>query len=216
MKTNIKYIYFSILIAVQLYGNNVLAQTDNDFPIRITCGGGTFEGARLNLEAGTYELSIKVLIESGSFLRGFRSIIMADSWETLNWEFDNVAKDEWVTMTQEFTINTPIVDSRFRIHMLEDDVFGVGEGNFYLDDITLVQTSSLSVEVFPNPANTHVNILCPEGSDIIIYNILGVAVKSAKDIPEYYTFPISNLATGVYVMKVFSDGKVGTKKIIVR
>ncbi|MGA9639459.1 T9SS type A sorting domain-containing protein [Flavobacterium sp.] len=83
----------------------------------------------------------------------------------------------------------------------------------------IVKTTSLGVKentlegvsIYPNPATDVLNVTAPEGSIIEIYNTLGAIVKTAK---ETNLVPVSDLASGLYLVKVSKNGQFYQDKIV--
>ena len=66
--------------------------------------------------------------------------------------------------------------------------------------------------VYPNPANTTVNVSNVENSSIQIFNMLGSVVASIDSNDNIATIDISNLPVGTYIVKVSNEKGVGTRK----
>lgn len=90
----------------------------------------------------------------------------------------------------------------------------------YIDDLSatfdtptlLVSQNALEgVSVYPNPVSDVLNVNAPVGSVIEVYNTLGAVVKSAKGTN---TVSVSDLASGLYLLKVTNNGKTYQDKIV--
>jgi len=74
--------------------------------------------------------------------------------------------------------------------------------------------TSLSVSVFPNPANGKVSIEGVEAAEVLVYNALGQLVKTVRNSNE---INVSGLPEGVYLLQVISeDGTRNMKRIAVK
>lgn len=90
--------------------------------------------------------------------------------------------------------------------------------------VTISDPSTASVEnntlegvtVYPNPARNNLKIQSLEGGRISIFNILGAKVLSETTSLKNYTINVSNIKTGLYVLKVESKGKTFTKKLVIK
>jgi len=90
-----------------------------------------------------------------------------------------------------------------------------------VDNFTLTTTGSevanvnalTETNIYPNPANTVLNINTEEGSDIIIYNLLGKEVYSVKNSQINNTINVSEFTEGAYIVKVINSNNTFTKKI---
>ncbi|WPR71403.1 T9SS type A sorting domain-containing protein [Flavobacterium sp. NG2] len=67
------------------------------------------------------------------------------------------------------------------------------------------------VSIYPNPTTDVLNVNAPEGSSIEIFNTLGAVVKTAKGTTSV---SVSDLASGLYLVKVSKDGKTYQDKIV--
>ncbi|WP_298365761.1 T9SS type A sorting domain-containing protein [uncultured Lutibacter sp.] len=72
------------------------------------------------------------------------------------------------------------------------------------------------VNIYPNPTSSQLNIECPYGSEVGIYNLMGVKVKSVSNAEKSFRLPVAELSSGLYIVKVQSDGKFYSKKIQVK
>ncbi|PKP27020.1 MAG: hypothetical protein CVU03_00275 [Bacteroidetes bacterium HGW-Bacteroidetes-2] len=93
--------------------------------------------------------------------------------------------------------------------------FGI---NLYFDSKTeLLSTQDNTINgltYFPNPTTDvlHINAL-QNIEDISIYNLLGQKLMQVKPQQEKVSLQISSLNTGMYIMKITSEGKTATYKI---
>ena len=89
-------------------------------------------------------------------------------------------------------------------NLVVDGVLGLGDNN------------QNEFSVYPNPANGYVNISSKVSGDknIAIYNVLGKQVINTIISSE--RLDISNLNSGVYIMKISQNGVSSTKKLVVR
>jgi hypothetical protein len=85
----------------------------------------------------------------------------------------------------------------------------VSDGTASIDDFNNLN----QLAVFPNPSNDMLNIKLSEGItlyEIKIYNTLGQVVLETKDLK----FPIENLASSTYFMKIFTSKGITTRNFI--
>ncbi|MCB9350765.1 MAG: T9SS type A sorting domain-containing protein [Lewinellaceae bacterium] len=103
----------------------------------------------------------------------------------------------------------------------------VGDGGpdytFYFDDIKLEGTSAvvdlkeLGIEYYPNPVTDLLTVSAQKNIDAItVYNLLGQPVFFEKGFNTVNTIDLSSLTPGAYFLKVASEGKEGTARIIVQ
>ncbi|MCL7754584.1 T9SS type A sorting domain-containing protein [Polaribacter sp. Z022] len=95
----------------------------------------------------------------------------------------------------------------------------------YFDQMTATITAATAnlesnilqgVSVYPNPANDILNIKSPINSEISLFNILGAKVKSAKNNSDILQLSVSDLPRGVYMLKIFSENKSKTTKVVIK
>ncbi|MGA9639467.1 T9SS type A sorting domain-containing protein [Flavobacterium sp.] len=77
--------------------------------------------------------------------------------------------------------------------------------------LAVKQNTLEGVSIYPNPTTDVLNITAPEGSLVEIYNTLGAIVKTAK---ETNLVSVSDLASGLYLVKISKDGQLYQDKII--
>jgi hypothetical protein len=109
---------------------------------------------------------------------------------------------------------------------LADDWNGLSNANIYWKQPTeYVYASTLSNEEFagkgalklyPNPVNEYFKINYPT-KKIIIYNSLGSSIKVFKgDFNHDFRFDLSNLDSGVYLIKILDSKNQNFKKLIIK
>ena len=93
----------------------------------------------------------------------------------------------------------------------------------YIDDISYGEAATAGVEsnvllgfsMYPNPASNRLNISATETiQNAEIYNILGKNVMSVNVNDTKVSLDISNLASGIYIVKYNANDKIGTAKFI--
>ena len=70
------------------------------------------------------------------------------------------------------------------------------------------------VSVYPNPVKSHLNVKTLEGGTISLFNLLGAKVLSTKTTSKNYPLNVANLTSGIYLLKVVSEGKSFIQKIV--
>lgn len=98
---------------------------------------------------------------------------------------------------------------------------GIGE-NYYFDDIRLNTNMSIddndwntSIKLYPNPCSNEVSISSEEMiSDCSIYNSLGQFIMQYPLNTTNQTIDVSNLESGLYIMKLRVQDKMITRKIM--
>ena len=69
----------------------------------------------------------------------------------------------------------------------------------------------LSMNIYPNPVKTTLNLGKKSFDNIEIYSLSGLLIKTAKNTTEVN---VSDLAIGMYVIKVYSEDSSSTRKFI--
>jgi hypothetical protein len=69
------------------------------------------------------------------------------------------------------------------------------------------------VNVYPNPVNSELHITNIENAKVNIYNIVGALVKTVEKGTSMTTIDMSALAEGTYIVKIFSENTVISRKI---
>jgi poly(A) polymerase len=75
------------------------------------------------------------------------------------------------------------------------------------------------IDIFPNPTNSKLTVQFDQSLDIIttkiqVYNITGKLLMTLQPQSHKQSFELSKYPAGTYLIKVFQDGKVVTKKTI--
>jgi len=77
----------------------------------------------------------------------------------------------------------------------------------------------LQFSMFPNPSDNYVTLQLPSDVDkvqVSVFDYLGKALLQKSISSNNNTLDISNLSAGIYFVRIQSDSKVGTKKLVVR
>ncbi|TVZ55394.1 putative secreted protein (Por secretion system target) [Lutibacter sp. Hel_I_33_5] len=83
----------------------------------------------------------------------------------------------------------------------------------------IAEAKKLNFSMYPNPAKDRVQVRLSnreQNALVTISDYTGKTVQKRQVSSSDNSLDISNLASGVYIMKISSDGKVGTKKLIKR
>ncbi len=73
---------------------------------------------------------------------------------------------------------------------------------------------SKTINIFPNPANTYIRILGINKGKLFITDISGKEILSKNIHSNSEYLNIKNLSSGVYLIRIISEGKVVTKKFV--
>lgn len=128
---------------------------------------------------------------------------------------------QWTKIEAEFSGNPDASDETWSSVQFSSVPTGTV---VYVDDISVVQSATLGVKantlegvwVYPNPTANVLNVKCPAGTKMEVYNILGAKVKTQNSVQKNAALNVSGLASGLYVVKLNSEGKTATKKFQVK
>jgi hypothetical protein len=70
------------------------------------------------------------------------------------------------------------------------------------------------VKLYPNPANSYVNVNLPANSELRIINITGQEVAYQKNTSSSEKLDLSNLSDGVYFVQVIHEADMATIKLV--
>jgi len=101
---------------------------------------------------------------------------------------------------------------------VEFDAIRVADNWAYVTTSVLGRTEFdgiAGLQIYPNPAKTFLNVTSTnfEEKEVEIYNVLGKVVLSSKVINSQVN--VSNLAAGLYVVKVTEAGKTSSRKLVI-
>lgn len=113
-------------------------------PNRMTVQGNPTD-TELVVAAGTYTASVKVWIDPSSDISKFNTNF-SDPFQAVNWDLTGVAKGEWVTLTQEVTLETydnTTIGSKMLIQVASADI-NSASAVMYVDDIELNEEGAVA------------------------------------------------------------------------
>ena len=168
----------------------------------------TFSGfVQSNTLAASYESNafIKVLDPQNSF-----NLILFES-------VDLVAGQNFTVSVQNITPGL-LVQTGFQVIGLNGNPAAeAANGNVVVTAPNLSNPSfeNAGIKMYPNPANDVVNFSANASiENISIYNTLGQIVASANPSNSFYSFNTSDLQSGMYVVKIQSNGLTSTSKLL--
>ncbi|PQJ72587.1 T9SS type A sorting domain-containing protein [Polaribacter butkevichii] len=137
------------------------------------------------------------------------TITTANAWETLTFDYSAIPSGSYDSVVLIFDLGT----------------MGDGSANytFYIDDLMLFNAATasvsdnkqLNVSMYPNPTTSSLNISAESTiKNAAIYNILGKQVISLAINKNSESIDVSNLASGIYLIKYTVDNAIGTAKFI--
>lgn len=76
--------------------------------------------------------------------------------------------------------------------------------------------SNNTIKLFPNPSTGIVNIQTKSKIDVDVYDITGKLIHSAFNVQNGDKLDLSNLKTGLYLVKMFDEISETTQKLIIK
>lgn len=203
-----KYLLFSLVVSVVKFGN---AQTDTYF-IDWSFGSnpsatGAANSNRTIEEGDTvtwnwYASGNHNLVSQAGSTESFSSSLQGPG-STFSYTFTQVGTNDYVCVPHS------------------GNMFGaitvVPEGTLNTQEFSAIET----VALYPNPASDILNLnfdrALSDNLELTFYSTLGKKVKSIKDLnPSRPTIDISDLNTGLYLLRIEDGNKAVTKRLIVK
>ena len=131
-------------------------------------------------------------------------------------------QNEWVL--EEIDLNDYLGEEILVRFQFESDNGVTGDG-FYFDDlaINIIDDGTLSIldveesqfNIYPNPVNDILNITTPSTDySIEIFNLQGQLIRENKNVSGSQTLDYSSYSKGIYIMKLTSEKKSKSFKIV--
>ena len=152
-----------------------------------------------------------------------------DNLDQDNWEADtNFVLNELSTKYESHRYGTLVTPLAADLNSDDNPDILVGNnagGIFYLRNDETSQppapaNAGTSVLVFPNPAQSSVNVFSPEAAEVSVQNTLGQVVIAPVTVVGNIvkTLDTSRLASGVYLLKITkkASGNTEVKKVVIR
>lgn len=167
--------------------------------------------------AGTpVQLKVEDPLNGANSCETIANTTVANDWQTLEFDFNNQRPGtaafnpafnyKFATIFFNFVIDAP--DSASDVTYYFDDVnFGA--------PLATNKFSTLNVKMYPNPASNSLTIEAVNSIErVSIHNILGQEMMVRVPNSKTVTLDISELQTGVYVVKTTIDGKIATSRVV--
>lgn len=147
------------------------------------------------------------------------TIADASSESTLRPNTYSTDNAQWVQFTATLTAPAGAVALRFEMRTY---AVGAGFGSVYYDDMSVTPTLGVKdntisgLKVYPNPVtNGKFFISTDANSDksVVIFDVLGKQVLTTT---ATESVNVSNLKTGVYIVKITEEGKTATRKLVIK
>ena len=134
-------------------------------------------------------------------------------WQELTFTFNPTMDVEQINFW--FTVN--VIDGASPNDPSNGDIFLFDNMTASIGTPLSIKGNTLEgVSIYPNPARDVLTLNTPRGGDITVYNILGAQVKSDKTLLKEYRMNVSDLKSGIYLLRVNSEGKQFTQKLVIQ
>jgi len=82
--------------------------------------------------------------------------------------------------------------------------------------LSINENNNLEIALYPNPATENLNITCENIIKVEIYNLSAQKIFEQKYNDTHITIPTNNFRTGTYIVKIFTNKGVTSKKVIIQ
>jgi len=183
--------------------------------------------AQFNLEGNKeYDFFIKVFLDKDASIRQFKTTL--DTGNELLWDISNIKRNEWVELLHSFTPPEELTAPTLKIELINDQITGIGFGDFYIDDISIREkpiSGALTVDdtvellnenneiiIYPNPSIGNFNIdNFPKDAQLFLYSVLGQSINMNVTNGQ---FSLGTAQSGMYFLKIVSKNETIIKEII--
>lgn len=140
---------------------------------------------------------------------------VTNQWELLTFDYASVKGGVYGTLV--FFPDFPDDNPRVTGHtVLFDNVTFIDSATCHPTPIGIIESSNVSLNVFPNPASDYLLVSGGIITEIELFNILGENVYEMKSInTNQYTINLDGIKKGVYFLVVGSNDYKVTKKVVI-
>lgn len=137
----------------------------------------------------------------------------AGEWKELTFDLKNVEEFDGISFW--FAVNYTDAEPT---NLMSGDIV-------YFDQMTATITEAVlnvknnileEVSIYPNPVSDVLNVKCPKDSKVSLFNVLGVNVATKINASNKLEIPVKGLSKGIYLLKIESDNKSKTSKVIIK
>ncbi|QXP65120.1 T9SS type A sorting domain-containing protein [Polaribacter sp. HaHaR_3_91] len=137
------------------------------------------------------------------------TISTANAWETITFDYSAIPSGSYDSVVLIFDLGT----------------MGDGSANntFYIDDVVLFNSATadvkdnelIKISMFPNPTTSRLNISAQNPiKSAVIYNLLGKQIMNLEINKNNESIDVSNLSSGIYLIKYSINNVFATAKFI--
>ena len=222
LKTMKNFIYITLLVVSGSFFK-MRAQTSIQSNIDIP-------NSRYSLQANTnYNVYLRAYVANGTSIQGFETTF--DGEFPLKWKFNKFNKDEWVQLKHTFETTDALVNPVLKVELLSDDALGEGIGEFFIDDIRIVEDKKLDItpivfeekiRIYPNPIENGILYLNNLESleKLTFFNLNGSLIRTVSNFNNEESntgkLDLSFLRSGTYIMTITEGKDTTVKKIIIK
>ena len=203
----------SVAITSNIPSTGYLLNTDYTISVNTTSSASSY-GFQLTAENGS---NVKIgTFSAGSSSRtvnGAKAITQSSPSSTGNWSFT------WKSPSTDLgrvTFYTAVNAANGNGGTSGDQVV---TGSNSLPSLSISEANRLDFEMYPNPASDNLTIQLPSGSSkatVQFYDYIGKLALSQSITNDNNKINVNDLSTGIYILKVLADDKIGTQKFIKR
>ena len=137
-------------------------------------------------------------------------LLSTEAVGSLQWYFNDNAIDGAVDNTYQCT-----EDGDYYLIVVADNSCSAQSNTISVSGTFSDLVALEEVEIYPNPASNQITITNAQNSKLYIYNIAGQLIKTIDNSDNKLDIDISNLADGLYTIKIVKDGIVLIKRIMI-
>ena len=137
-------------------------------------------------------------------------LLSTEAVGSLQWYFNDNAIDGAVDNTYQCT-----EDGDYYLIVVADNSCSAQSNAISVSGTFSDLVALEEVEIYPNPASNQITITNAQNSKLYIYNIAGQLIKTIDNSDNKLDIDISNLADGLYTIKIVKDGIVLIKRIMI-
>ena len=137
-------------------------------------------------------------------------LLSTEAVGSLQWYFNDNAIDGAVDNTYQCT-----EDGDYYLIVVADNSCSAQSNTISVSGTFSDLVALEEVEIYPNPASNQITITNAQNSELYIYNIAGQLIKTIDNSDNKLDIDISNLADGLYTIKIVKDGIVLIKRIMI-
>ncbi len=125
-------------------------------------------------------------------------------------------------LTENMDVVLPELDpaTSYRVFILPFNIYAqMGTAiarDFTTGNISVSTANGVSFQIYPNPAASVLHVSGENVERVELYNALGQQVMSETVIGTAAQIAVNSLAKGAYIIKVYSQGKIGSQKVVVK